>query len=83
MITEGLEEMACLAELLGARTLREITANDDEVRLKLVDLQLNRFHQTLVMSAKMEVREMNDASHCGGIERVDRRPSSGLSGLET
>ena len=60
---QPLEETACLLELLGLRALGEIAADDDEVGLQLIDAVLDGLDQALVMRAKMQVREMDEASH--------------------
>ena len=62
-IAQPFEELAGFAELLGARALREIAADDDEVGLQLVDLAFDRLDQALVVRAEVQVGKMDDASH--------------------
>ena len=60
---QPLEEAACLLELLRSGALREIAADHDQVGLKLVRLALDGLDQFGIVSAKMQVREVEKASH--------------------
>ena len=63
MIAQLLEELACLLELLGPGALSEVAADDQEVRPERVDVVRNGLDQSLVVSSKMKVRQMDDAGH--------------------
>jgi hypothetical protein len=55
--------MARLPELLGARTLGEIAADDDEIRLQTIEAGLDGFDESCVMGTEMEVGKMDDPGH--------------------
>ena len=54
-LAEPFEESARFLELLGAGTLGEIAADDDEIGLERVDMPFDGVDQPLIMSAKVEV----------------------------
>ena len=56
-----------------------IAADDDEVWLQIVDLAAHGFNKTLVMSAEMKVRQMNNTGHVG-LSRT-RRSAAGSAPL--
>jgi hypothetical protein len=62
-VAQPLEEPACLLELLGARSLGEIAADDDEVGFLLVHALGDRIHEVRLVRAEMEVGQMDQASH--------------------
>ena len=64
-LAQPFEEAARLLELLGARALGEVAADDDEVGLELVDLPFDGFDQPLVMGAEMEIGKVNEPGHSG------------------
>jgi aminoglycoside phosphotransferase (APT) family kinase protein len=57
------EKSASLLELLGARPLREIAADDDDVWPGLVHPQFDCFDQLWVVSSEMQVGKVDQASH--------------------
>ena len=62
-ISQPLEELAGLLELLGPRALREVAADDDEVGLLLVDALVDRLDQPRVVGAEVKVGQMDQAGH--------------------
>jgi hypothetical protein len=62
-LAQPVQETAGFLELLRPGALREIAADDDKVGLERLDALLDAIDQPLVMSAKMQVGEVNDASH--------------------
>jgi hypothetical protein len=54
-LAHALEEFACLAKLLGARTLGEVAADDDEVGLQLINLRVDGRDELLIVRSEMEV----------------------------
>src|SRR5438309_4038819 len=73
MFAEAFQELAGFPELLGTSALREIAADDDEIRLEPSDVGFHRINQTLIVCPEMEVREMDNASHGLGSKRAPRR----------
>ena len=57
------EVSRCLAKLIHARTLSQIAADDDKIRLLLLKPHLGSGHDFRVMCPEMEVREMRDTGH--------------------
>ena len=62
-VVQTLQKLAGFAKLLGPGALREVAADDDQIRLQLVDLPVDRLDQPVVMGPKVEIGEMDDASH--------------------
>ena len=62
-IPESRQEPACLLELVGPRSLREIAADDDQVGPFFINPSLDRFDQLLIVGAEMQVGQMDQASH--------------------
>jgi hypothetical protein len=63
-ILKTLEKLARFLELLGSGALSEVAANHDELGLQFVDPAFHTLDQPFVMGAEMQVREMDEASHC-------------------
>jgi hypothetical protein len=68
-VSDPFEKGASLLELLSASALREVAADDDEVRLQIIDAPLDRRDEFLVMCAEVEVRKMNKTSHASSNNR--------------
>jgi hypothetical protein len=63
-LAQPVEKLAGFAELLGSRALREIAADDEQVRLELVDLALDRRDDLIVMRAEMQIGQVDEPRHC-------------------
>ena len=79
-IAQLLEKLAGLLELLGSGTLREVPADDQKVRPKRVDIMRDCLDQPLVMSSKVEVRQVNDPGHALNNMHARQLVSVGPSG---
>ncbi len=62
-IAQSFKKAASLLELLGLRPLGEVAADHDKIGPELIDLSLDRLNETIIVSTKMQVRKMNQASH--------------------
>jgi len=62
-VAQPFEEFAGFPELLGSGALGEVAADHDQVRLFLVNPLLDRLDKPRVVGAKVQVGEVNEASH--------------------
>jgi hypothetical protein len=62
-LAQPFEKTAGVLELLGSRALREIAADDDEVRFQLVGSALDRSDDFLVVRPEMKVGQMEQPGH--------------------
>lgn len=76
LVPDVLQELAGLAELVGACTLREVAADHNEIGFNAVDLVADSVNQPRIMRSKMQVGQVNDASH--GLA-TNAPPPSGFS----
>jgi hypothetical protein len=62
-VLEPLEKTACFGELFGPSALGKIAADVDEVRVERIHASFDRFDQPLVMSAEMEIGQLDEPGH--------------------
>jgi aminoglycoside phosphotransferase (APT) family kinase protein len=62
-VPQPFEKSICLLELFGPRALREISRNDNQVGLGIVDPLLDGLDQPGIMGAKVQVGKVDQAGH--------------------
>ena len=62
-LAQPFEEAAGLLELLGPGALGEVAADHHQVGLQLVDAAIDGLDQPLIVSAEVEVGQMDEPRH--------------------
>ena len=70
-IAQPFEEAAGFLELLGARTLREVAADYDEIGPRLVDLALDGLDKPGIVGTEVQVGQMDQSRHCAPTRVTD------------